>query len=108
MKEQLTIEEIVEKIQSYNEEGTIFQVANDIFGHSCATVPMRVAIDRLNGLNTYWSRQEIPTTFCIWKEENMKVWSDTRYEFEFKNVVSITANNSKISEFALNMNTLND
>jgi len=104
----IPLSDLIPILEAYNEQETRFCVPADIFAHSTNVVPLRVAIVMLTELEKYYNKQEINTVFFIWHEENLKVWNDIKFEYEFKHVVKVSADNDKIKEFALNINTLND
>ncbi|MFA7287608.1 MAG: hypothetical protein WC055_01895 [Melioribacteraceae bacterium] len=107
-KEPQTLSELIHILEAYNEQNTRFQIPADIFSHSKTVVPLRAAINRLTEFEKYWNKQEVNTLFFIWHTENLKVWNDILYEFEFKEVVKISAENDKIKEFSRQIDSTGD
>lgn len=95
----ININELINLLDKYDMQETMFQVPADIYCHAANTKSISDAIWDLEALNGYWNRQNQNTLFFIWHEERMKVWNGKDYVF--KNVVKISAVNDKISEFAL-------
>jgi len=104
----LPISDLIPILEVYNEQETRFCVPADIFAHCSQIVPLRVAIVMLTELEKYYNKQEISTVFFIWHEENLKVWNDIKFEYEFKHVVKISADNDKIKEFAIKIDSSSD